>query len=71
VELDQVRLLSKEDGLVVDPAALGSAKVVAEVTAQGRGKKVRVFKKKRRKNYMRQYGHRQSYTELVVRDIQA
>jgi len=71
VDLDQVRLVSKDDGLIVDPAALNGAKVVAEVTAQGKGKKVRVFKKKRRKNYMRLQGHRQHYTELLIRDIQA
>ena len=71
VELDQVRLIAGEDGVVVAPDALASAKVVAEVTGQGRLKKIRVFKKKRCKNYTRTYGHRQSYTELTVRDIQA
>ena len=71
VELDQVKLVAGDDGLVVDPAALSSAKVIAQVTGQGRGKKIRVFKYKRRKNYHRTYGHRQSYTELRVREIQA
>ncbi|MCL4694931.1 MAG: 50S ribosomal protein L21, partial [Candidatus Hydrogenedentes bacterium] len=47
------------------------AKVVCEVTEQDRAKKIRVFKKKRRKNYIRTQGHRQSYTQLKVRDIQA
>ncbi|MDQ1257215.1 MAG: large subunit ribosomal protein [Candidatus Hydrogenedentes bacterium] len=71
VELDQVRLLVKEDGIVADPAALTSAKVVCQVTGQGRRKKIRVFKKKRRKGYMRTAGHRQSFTELKVTGIQA
>lgn len=71
VDLGQVQLIANDDGIVVDPQALTSAKVVAEVTAQGKGKKVRVFKKKRRKNYMRTNGHRQLYTELLVREIQA
>lgn len=71
VQLGQVCLLVKDDGLVVDPQALASAKVMAEVTGEGRSKKIRVFKYKRRKNYHRTYGHRQSYTEVTIRDIQA
>ena len=71
VELDDVVLLVKDDGIVADPAALASAKVVAEVVAQARAKKIVVFKMKRRKNYSRTYGHRQSYTELLVSRIEA
>jgi len=71
VELTDIALVSNDDGLIVDPKALAAAKVVCEVIHQGRAKKIRVFKKKRRKNYMRTYGHRQSYTELRVQDIEA
>lgn len=71
VELSHVSLIAKEDGIVVDPAALASAKVIADVVDQGRAKKIRVFKYKRRKQYHRTHGHRQSYTELIIRDIQA
>jgi len=69
VELAPVALLVKDDGIVVDPTALADAKVVCHVVGQGRAKKIRVFKKKRRKNYMRTRGHRQSYTELKVAQI--
>lgn len=71
VELNEVKLIAKDDGLVVDAKALDKAKVVCEVLSQGRAKKIRVFKKKRRKNYMRTAGHRQSFTELKVTSIQA
>lgn len=71
VELNQVCLVATDDGVIVDPKALASAKVIAEVSGQGRRKKIRVFKYKRRKNYHRTYGHRQSYTELKIREIQA
>jgi len=71
VELSPVHLLVTNDGIVADPAALASAKVIAQITGEGRRKKIRVFKKKRRKNYMRTYGHRQDYTEIKVRQIQA
>lgn len=69
VELSDVRLLAMEDGLVVDPAALGGAKVVCDIVSHDRAKKVRVFKKRRRKQYKLLAGHRQSYTELRVREI--
>ena len=69
IALDKVCLLVRDDGIVAAPAALAAARVLCEVTAQGRRKKIRVFKKKRRKTYARTYGHRQSYTELRVREI--
>ncbi|MFP6581389.1 MAG: 50S ribosomal protein L21 [Candidatus Hydrogenedentota bacterium] len=71
VELDDVQMIGKDEGAVIDPDALSSAKVVCEVTDQGRRKKIKVFKMKRRKNYHRTIGHRQYYTELKVQQIQA
>ena len=71
VELGGVALLVKDDGIVADPAALASAKVVCSVVRQGLNKKIRVFKKKRKKNYTRTYGHRQRFTELKVKEIVA
>lgn len=71
VELTQVLLVSGDQGLVADPAQLESAKVVCQVVRQGRRKKIRVFKKKRRKNFARTIGHRQYYTELKIEAIQA
>ena len=47
------------------------AKVVAKVLAQGKAKKVTVFKYKRKKDYRRKNGHRQPYTKLVVEKIEA
>lgn len=69
VELGSVSLLAKDDALIVDPKSLGGAKVVCEILGHDREKKIRVFKKKRRKNYMRTYGHRQDYTSLRVSEI--
>ena len=71
VELDKICLLASDDELVVDPAKLQKARVHCQVMDQGRRKKIRGFKKKRRKNYMRTYGHRQLYTELKVTKIDA
>ena len=43
--------------------------VTAEVTAEGRGDKIRVIKFKRRQGYKRTIGHRQNYTELKITGI--
>jgi large subunit ribosomal protein L21 len=71
VELDKVKMISKDDQAIVGPDALKTAKVVCEITGQGRSKKIRVFKYKKRKNYHRTYGHRQDYTEIKITSIQA
>jgi len=46
-----------------------SGKIKATVVAHGRGDKVIVFKKKRRKQYKRKQGHRQNYTEITIDKI--
>lgn len=69
VELAPVAMIVKDDGIVVEPTALTGAKVLCHVVAQGRGKKLRVFKRKKRKNYARTIGHRQDFTELKVAQI--
>lgn len=47
----------------------GDATVKATVLGHGRGDKVIVFKKKRRKQYKRKQGHRQGYTEIKIDKI--
>ncbi len=70
IELDDVRLLAEDDGAVtIGAPTVDGAKVTAEVVAQGRGKKVIVFKYKAKTRYRRKNGHRQNYTELRVTDI--
>jgi hypothetical protein len=44
--------------------------VTAEIVKQGRGKKITVFKYKRRKRYSRKKGHRQGFTELRVTGVE-
>ena len=48
-----------------------SRKVDAQIVAQDRGKKIIVFKMRRRKNYRRKNGHRQWYTEVKITGIGA
>lgn len=72
VELDEVLVVSKENGeLVVGKPVVEGAKVVAKVAGQGKAKKVLVFKYKRKKDYRKRQGHRQPYTKLVIEEINA
>ena len=50
-------------------AKFGGATLNATVVSHGRGDKVIVFKKKRRKQYKRKQGHRQGYTEIKIDTI--
>jgi large subunit ribosomal protein L21 len=69
VQLDQVLLVADGDSIQVGQPLVEGARVVGEILRQGKGKKIIVFKKKRRKKYRRKQGHRQLYTALQVREI--
>jgi large subunit ribosomal protein L21 len=56
-------------GASADGAIVGAAKVSATVVDHGRGAKIVVFKKKRRKQYKRKQGHRQGYTTITIDSI--
>jgi large subunit ribosomal protein L21 len=72
VEFPEVLLAGSDD--VDAPVHIGTPLVAgtvvrAEITAQGRDRKILVYKKKRRKNYRRRRGHRQSITTVRVTEI--
>jgi large subunit ribosomal protein L21 len=67
IELDA--LLTAGEGADTDGPVVGAAKVSATVVDHGRGAKIVVFKKKRRKHYKRKQGHRQGYTTITIDSI--
>ena len=69
VEFDQILLVGEGSDVQVGAPLVEGGKVEAKVTAQGRGRKIDVVKFKRRKNYKRQHGHRQHYTEVEITSI--
>jgi large subunit ribosomal protein L21 len=69
VELDRVLLVSDGNTVRVGHPTLSGAKVVSEIVAQTRGKKIDVFKFKRRKKYRRKTGHRQELTQVRIAEI--
>jgi large subunit ribosomal protein L21 len=70
VELTEVLMVGGERVAIGTPLVQG-AMVSAEIVAQGLGKKIIVFKMRRRKRYRRKNGHRQPFTELAIKSISA
>ncbi len=69
VEISDVHLVSTGDQIIIEPSKLQFTRVLLEVLKHDKSKKIRVFKYKRRKNYHRTRGHRQWYTEVLVKEI--
>jgi large subunit ribosomal protein L21 len=70
IELSEVLMIGGDKVAIGKPLVKG-AKVTAEVMAQARDKKVIIFKIRRRKRYRRHAGHRQPFTELLVKSVTA
>jgi len=62
-------LMAEIDGKVKVGTPKTGVKVVAEVTRQGRGDKITVFRYKPKKRIRRKLGHRQPFTELKIVSI--
>jgi len=72
VDFDNILMVSKEDGeLVVGKPVVEGANIIAKVLAQGKDKKIIVFKYKRKKDYRRKAGHRQPHTKIQIEKINA
>ena len=68
VEFSEV-LLAGGDAVRIGTPLVEGVTVRGEIVGHARDKKVLIFKKKRRKNYRRRRGHRQSLTTVKVTEI--
>lgn len=66
VTFDKVLVLTTDQGTQVGAPHVAGVTVEATVLEQTRGRKIFVFKKKRRKKFRRRQGHRQSLTRVVI-----
>ena len=71
VTMDDVLFVGGDGEAKIGAPLVDNAKVTGEIVDQLRAKKVIVFKKKRRKSYSRQRGHRQYQTALKITGIEA
>jgi large subunit ribosomal protein L21 len=66
ITIDDVLLISDEGQLQIGRPVLEGVKVHGTIVEQGRYPKIVIFKHKRRKDYRKKEGHRQSYTAMRV-----
>ncbi|MED5341118.1 MAG: 50S ribosomal protein L21 [Pseudomonadota bacterium] len=71
VTFDRVLMVADGDNVNVGTPYVNDGKVTAEVVRVDRGKKVRIIKFKRRKDYLKRRGHRQWFTEVKITGISA
>jgi large subunit ribosomal protein L21 len=69
VVIDKVLMLADGDDVTIGSPLVAGAKVNATVLSHGKGDKVMIFKFHRRKHYRKTQGHRQSFTEIKIEDI--
>jgi len=69
VTMKDILMVSHEDQVQVGNPLLANAVITGQIVQQVKGKKVLTYKMKRRKNYRRTKGHRQTYTYIRVNDI--
>ena len=69
VTFDKVILVSNEGKIEVGAPNVKGVKVEGKVVSHGKGKKIRVYKYKAKKNYRRTQGHRQPYTKVEITSI--
>ena len=66
---DKVLLINDGKKVQLGSPLLSNVSISATVVEHGRGKKIRIFKKKRRKGYRRNNGHRQNYSLIKIDSI--
>ena len=71
ITLDQVLAVGEGTSLRIGDPLVSGATVMATVVSQGRHDKVKIFKMRRRKHYQKHQGHRQNFTEILIKSIKA
>ena len=71
VVFDNVVTVVNDGEVKVGTPVVEGAKVTGKVEAQGKAKKILVFKYKAKSNYRRRQGHRQPFTKVVIEKIEA
>jgi large subunit ribosomal protein L21 len=71
LEFNDVVLVDDNGKVKVGAPVIKGASVTAKIVNHLRGDKVIIFKKKRRKGFQKQSGHRQNLTKIVIDGIKA
>lgn len=68
-QLDKVLMAYIDNNYLIGSPYLENVRVNAIIKEHGRGKKLLMMKKKRKKGYKKKIGHRQPYTEIEIKSI--
>lgn len=71
VTFDEVLTVVNDGEVKLGKPNVEGAKVTGKVAAQGKARKIRVFKYKAKSNYRKRQGHRQPYTKVSIEKIEA
>lgn len=69
LNFDEVLLIDNDKTVLVGEPLIKGARITGKVISHAKGDKVQVFKKKKRKGYQVQTGHRQYLTEIRIQEI--
>ena len=69
VEFDQVLMVEKEGKYLIGRPLVEKAKVTGKILAQDKAKKIIVFKYKSKKKYRKKTGHRQPFSDILIKKI--
>ena len=71
LQFTDVLLVGADDDVKIGRPLVEGASVSAKIVTQGRGPKIKVFKRKRRQGFHKMIGHRQPFTEVEITSIRA
>jgi large subunit ribosomal protein L21 len=69
IEFDQVLLLDNDGKISVGQPLVEGTSISGQIVDHVRGDKVVIFKKKRRKGYEKESGHRQDFSKVLIESI--
>ena len=69
VSFEQVLLVDNGTSVEIGAPTVSGVKVSGKILEHVKGNKVIVFKKKRRKGYVKKNGHRQQFTKVQIESI--
>lgn len=69
IQLSEVLMVGTGEAVKVGAPLVSGVSVTGKILGHGLGKKVKIFKMRRRKHYQKHQGHRQPYTEVQITAI--
>lgn len=70
IDFEKILMVGEGNDTKIGGPFVDGSKVTAVIKSHGRSKKIKIVKFRRRKHYQKIQGHRQSYTELEITEIQ-